>query len=125
MELADPEPEILVAPGDPLSVVGFPFGKTAEGYGIWATGTLASEPEVDVEQLPMFYIDCRTRQGQSGSIVVAHRSGGWVRVLGGKTILLTEPMWTFLGIYSGRIHADSDIGRVWRRSAIRELVAAT
>ena len=30
----------------------------------------------------------------------------------------------FAGIYSGRIHKDSDIGMVWKRSAILELIEA-
>lgn len=67
---ANPGPQIMVGPADPVSVIGFPFGLTAGGaFGVWATGFLASEPEVDFNNLPIQLIDCRTRQGQSGSPV--------------------------------------------------------
>jgi hypothetical protein len=34
------------------------------------------------------------------------------------------PVWKFLGIYSGRINAQSDLGIVWKASAIDQLVQA-
>jgi hypothetical protein len=33
-----------------------------------------------------------------------------------------KPVTRFLGIYSGRINKDSDIGIVWKAEAIRELI---
>lgn len=72
----------------------------------------------------MFYIDCRGREGQSGSPVVAHRSGGWVTLKNGDRKSFNAEVWAFLGIYSGRINMQSDIGRVWKREAIGELVSA-
>jgi hypothetical protein len=32
--------------------------------------------------------------------------------------------WRLLGVYSGRINEQSDLGMVWKLSAIRELVAS-
>lgn len=75
------EPRIAIAPGDVVSVVGFPFGMSTGGLlPIWATGFIASEPQVRINNsdLPIFYIDCRSRPGQSGSAVIAHRPGGMV-----------------------------------------------
>jgi hypothetical protein len=70
------DPIIMIQVTDKVSVVGFPFGiKTNGGFAIWATGSIASEPEIDHDNLPIFLIDCRSREGQSGSPVVAHRSG--------------------------------------------------
>ena len=73
------DPEILIAPAEVVSVVGFPFGLTAGGcLAVWATGFVASDPDIDFSALPVFLIDCRSRQGQSGSAVIAHRTGGAV-----------------------------------------------
>jgi hypothetical protein len=116
-------PDIFVGPADPVSVIGFPFGVTAGGaFGVWATGFLASEPIVNFADLPIQLIDCRTRPGQSGSPVVAYRSGGMVPMVSGDTAAFNGPVSRFIGIYSGRINAESDLGIVWKASAIQELV---
>lgn len=69
-----------------------------------------------------FLIDCRTREGQSGSAVIAYRSAGVVSEKIGTLTVHEEPVTRFLGIYSGRINRDSDIGIVWKAKAIRELI---
>jgi hypothetical protein len=109
-----------VFPSENVSVVGFPFGLQGGGsYAIWATGFLATEPHVNYGGLPVMLIDCRARQGQSGSAVIAYRANG---VVPGK--LYSGPVSRFLGIYSGRINEQSDLGFVWKASAIQELVNA-
>jgi len=116
-------PDIHVGPADPVSVIGFPFGLTGGGaLGVWATGFLASEPEVNFANLPIQLIDCRTRQGQSGSPVIAYRAGGMVPMAGGGAAAFSGPVSRFIGVYSGRINAESDLGIVWKVAAIRELV---
>jgi len=116
-------PRIKIGPADSLSMVGFPFGKTAGGYfPIWATGFMASEPEVNYDDLPVFLIDCRSRQGQSGSPVIAYRDGGMVAMDDGGSAAFNGPVTRFLGIYSGRINAESDLGLVWKASAIRDML---
>jgi hypothetical protein len=123
--LLEPSPQsIVVGPADVVSVVGFPFGLTAGGcLAIWATGFIASEPEVNFRDLPLMLIDCRSRPGQSGSAVIAYRHSG-VIMQGGGIGLGGGPASSLLGIYSGRINSESDIGFVWKISAIRELVSA-
>jgi len=119
-----PGAPIYVGPSDAVSVVGFPFGATAGGYlGIWASGSLACEPQYDQGGLPRILIDCRTRQGQSGSPVYAFRSGGVVQTTHGQPALFRTAAVRFLGIYSGRINKESDIGYVWKAAALQELVA--
>lgn len=123
-DLASPASKILVGPADPVSVIGFPFGVTAGGaFGVWATGFLASEPVVDFNGLPIQLIDCRTRQGQSGSPVLAYRAGGAVAMEDGGTAMFSGPVEKFIGIYSGRINSESDLGIVWKSKAVAELVA--
>ncbi len=120
---ANAGPPISVGPADSVSVIGFPFGMTAGGaFGVWATGFLASEPDLDFNGLPVQLIDCRSRQGQSGSPVIAYRSGGMVTLANGGSGVFGGPVWKFIGIYSGRINSESDLGIVWKASAIQELV---
>ncbi len=115
---------------DQVSIVGFPFGISAaqETYGynlktpIWSNGHVASEPDIDIDGLPLFYIDCRARKGQSGSPVIGTRDKGAYRyIFKGKT-LVTGQLFNLWGLYSGRIHKDSDIGRVWKNSAIIDVL---
>lgn len=118
---------IALTPTDVVSVVGFPFGLHNAGAGgevmaIWATGFIATEPSVDHDGLPMMLIDCRSRQGQSGSPVIAYRPSGFVPTEDGNSSVFMEPVYRFLGIYSGRINKESDLGKVWKASAIAELV---
>jgi Trypsin-like peptidase domain len=116
-------PNIHVGPAEPVSVIGFPFGLAAGGaLGVWATGFVASEPDINFADLPVLLVDCRTRQGQSGSPVIAYRSGGMVAMADGSSAAFSGPVLRFIGIYSGRINAESDLGVVWKAAAIRELV---
>ena len=117
------DPKILIGPADTVSVVGFPFGLTGGGaLAIWATGFVATEPPIDYGGLPVFLIDCRARPGQSGSAVIAHRSGGTVATEDGGAAIFSGSVTRFLGIYSGRINSESDLGMVWKASALLELV---
>lgn len=122
--LPEQEPNVIIGPSEMVSVIGFPFGVTGGGgMAVWATGFIASEPAVDFDGLPVFLIDCRTRQGQSGSPVLAYRSGGLTLRRNGVSIG-TQSEYYLLGVYSGRINDESDIGMVWKASALRELLEA-
>lgn len=119
----EPGPEVMVSPADTVSVVGFPFGLTGGGaLAIWATGFMATEPDMNQFGLPAFLIDCRARQGQSGSAVIAHRNGGGVPMKDGGMAIFQGPVTRFLGIYSGRVNAESDLGIVWKTEAISQVV---
>jgi hypothetical protein len=57
--------------GQDVFVLGFPFGiSVGGGFPIWKRASIASEPEVDVEDLPKMYIDTASRPEMSGSPVV-------------------------------------------------------
>lgn len=117
--------KIRVGPAEPVSVIGFPFGLQAGGsLAVWATGFLASEPDIDFRDLPLMLVDCRTREGQSGSAVIAYRSGGAVSMEDGSTAIINGPTQRFLGCYSGRVNKESDLGLVWKASAVKEIVDA-
>ena len=124
-DVANPGPPIKAGPAQTISVVGFPFGIQAGGsLAVWATGFVASEPDIDFGNLPVFLIDCRSRQGQSGSAVIAYGDGGMFAMEDRSTAVMPGEVIRLLGIYSGRINEQSDLGIVWKVSALQELVAA-
>ena len=116
------QPDIKIRVSDVVSVVGFPFGKKIEGTAVWSTGFVASEPDMNYENLPIFLIDCRSRKGQSGSAVIAHRHDGSYSDSRGNQIFGGGVVTKFLGIYSGRINDESDLGKVWKSTAVNELL---
>ncbi|MCA9769714.1 MAG: trypsin-like peptidase domain-containing protein [Gemmatimonadetes bacterium] len=123
LDLALARADVLVEPAMSVSIIGFPLGLTAHAaWPIWKTGHIASEPEIDFADLPCFLVDATTREGMSGSPVILRFWGGFPkrdgsRVIGGSVT-------SFLGIYSGRLDAGSEIGRVWRPEVLKEIVGA-
>lgn len=116
------EGELPVDMGRPLSVIGFPFGNTGGGWlPIWIQGWVASEPAIDLHGLPLFLIDARTRPGQSGSPVIAYSPGPPTSLIGAVS-MSAAPVERFVGVYSGRLNDQSDIGRVWKRRALVEVI---
>ncbi|AIK71175.1 TPA: trypsin-like peptidase domain-containing protein [Clostridioides difficile] len=110
-----------------IYIIGFPFGKQTGYIPIWKKASVASEPELDVEDLPYFFADTATKSGMSGSPVILYKDR--------PVVLMSESEkkfsrhWTKLvGIYSGRIGADSEtkgdaqLGRVWKPHIIQELI---
>ncbi len=111
-----------IEPAETVSVVGFPFGeRTGASFAVWATGFVASEPDINHGGRPVFLIDCRSRKGQSGSPVIRYRSGGGVITYDNGTEVVS-PICRLLGIYSGRINNESDLGIVWKAYALAELI---
>jgi hypothetical protein len=120
--LEEPSDRMKLGPAQAVSVVGFPFGLLSAGaFAIWATGFIATDLDLEHNGLPQFLIDCRSRQGQSGSPVIAHRPGGMTPLMKERTFA-TTPLTELLGVYSGRISKESDLGIVWKISALRDLV---
>ncbi len=113
-------------------VVGFPFGQIANAPApIWKRGSIALDPTFNPEGLPKMLIDTATREGMSGSVVVA-RHFIMNTTYTKKSGLQSQPVLfakldLVVGIYSGRHYPDlekAQLGIVWKRSAIEETVAA-
>lgn len=106
---------------DMCSIVGFPKGiSTAGKLPIWKSGTIASELEIDHDDRPIFLVDASTREGMSGSPVYCISKGQ--TVIGNNIAIgLSEAPINFLGIYSGRIGNDIEIGRVFKPSCLHEI----
>lgn len=116
---------LTLRPAVDLQVLGFPVGaepmKDHGAFAVWSRGTIATEPHLDWRGLPRFLIDSRTRPGQSGSPVVAYVSGPYVQ-RDGNLAYPKQPWGELVGVYSGRVHKDSDLGIVWQVEVIRDLL---
>ncbi|VBA60547.1 hypothetical protein LAUMK191_05575 [Mycobacterium attenuatum] len=102
-----------------VSIVGYPFGLVSgPALPLWIRGTIASEPAFNYKHreqtLPAFLVDARTRQGQSGSPVVLFRLPSTpVPSNDGRFRWTLGTYSRLLGVYTGRLSKDSDLGLVW------------
>jgi hypothetical protein len=111
-------------------VVGFPFGLIASAPApVWKRGTIALDPSFDADGLPKMLIDTATREGMSGSVVVARyiTVGRTYRKRDGiesdPVLYATHDL--VAGIYSGRHYPHlekAQLGIVWKRRAIDGVV---
>jgi len=115
--------DMEIFPGSECFVIGFPLGlATGSAWPIWKTAHLASDHYIDYRAgEPAFLIDATTRSGMSGSPVVVRTTSSY-RTRNGTTVFLSGAATKFLGVYSGCIHEDSEIGKVWRPFVIREII---
>ncbi|MGN7861444.1 S1 family peptidase [Microbacterium sp. 22303] len=120
--VTEPDSPGAIAPTSMVTVIGYPYGHSSgDGFPIWATGSIASEPDADYDGLPCFLIDARTVPGQSGSPVITFWTGPKTYA-NGSMMWNGAESWELHGIYSGRIDSRMDIGRIWKRRAIREVI---
>lgn len=114
---------LAVGVTEDVNIIGFPFGLRAGGsIAVWSRGTIASDPEVDFDDLPCFLVDSRTRKGQSGSPVILYSTpAGGHRTPSGLTFS-DDTLVHVLGVYSGRVNPESDLGVVWKTQALRDIL---
>ena len=99
-----------------------------EGYFLFGKkASVASEPSLDLNDMPYYFADTATKPGMSGSPVVLYEK---------RPITLTESLHgkfsrhrtKIVGIYSGRIGAntenknDAQLGRVWKVKMLDEII---
>lgn len=130
IELDDMNPQI----GDDVFILGFPYlYKGGGNFPIWKRGSIASEPDIDIEGLPKIFVDTASRSGMSGAPVIYRRRG--VHNLSNNGIPTDETLFgeiqNFIGIYSGRVKRDNDpydlkaqLGIVWKKQVIEEIINA-
>lgn len=113
---------------DDIFILGYPYSFNGGGkFPIWKRGSVATEPDIDYENLPKIFVDTASKSGMSGSPVIFRRDGihGAINnILTADTIL--GEIQGFVGIYSGRITGDSDLdaqlGIVWKAEVIEEII---
>ena len=117
-------------------ILGYPFGitigKRKNPHAIWISGTIASDSALEYEvtynnnnrkKVPLFLIDSRTREGQSGSPVIYYSfEGKDLHYKEGQIAIWGGPFMQPIGIYSGRINKESDIGIVWKWSVLKDIL---
>ena len=126
-------PDMRVSVADDVFVLGYPKGITMQGsIPVWKRGSIASEPDLPVDKEEnVFLIDSLTREGMSGSPVIARCRGGYDDIHGGRNID-AGTFSKFLGVYSGRYghndkQPDEDIlntvglGKVWGEALLIEM----
>lgn len=114
------EPRII----DDVYVIGYPFGKImSDNTPIWNKGSISTVYESNFDDLPCLLIDCRSRQGQSGSPVLLYNKLE-IDVVESTAYINTDKK-ILLGVYSGRVNSESDLGLVWKIDIIREIVKSS
>lgn len=110
-----------------IFIIGFPFAKNTEFMPIWKKATVASEPEIDMDDMPYFYADTATKAGMSGSPVILYKDRP-VIIVNEEENQISRHKTKFIGVYSGRIGANSDtrndaqLGRIWKESVIDRIL---
>jgi Trypsin-like peptidase domain len=119
--------DLDLMPGLDVFILGFPRGLSGGGrFPLWKRGSIASEPDVDIDGLPKLFVDTATREGMSGSPVYARETGMWAPE--GKKFPHEAVFGTgyrFIGIYSGRVGDDpfqAQLGIVWKERVIQEII---
>lgn len=121
-------PDMSISVSQDVFVLGYPRGLSGGGLlPIWKRATIATEPDIEVDDLPKILIDTATRDGMSGSPVFAI-SDGMYEDLQGNSIITTGRSVRFVGVYSGRNIGETEIeaqlGLVWKAEAIKEIILA-
>ncbi|WP_416960774.1 S1 family peptidase [Streptomyces sp. Agncl-13] len=120
---ADADIDLPLRVADRLYVLGFPFGDTGSWpFAVWTAALVASEPMRGWDGLPGFLLDSRTRPGQSGSPVLMHLRPGDSVFVNGDVHLHEEWVTALVGVYSGRINKESDLGMVWTAETLFDLL---
>ncbi|MFB3884103.1 MAG: serine protease [Thermodesulfobacteriota bacterium] len=125
LDLALANTDIIPMVAMPVSTIGFPMGMVASfSLPIWKTGHIASDFGWYYQDKPAFLIDATTRPGMSGAPVFLRVFGGYVTSSGQYVIAQQSGgvSTRFLGIYSGRVHNESEIGTVWYPDVISRIL---
>lgn len=107
-------------------VLGYPFGfDGGGGLPIWKRASIASEPSVKINGLPIIYVDTASRPGMSGAPVV-YKERRTAVLINEEKRYFSRYKTKFVGIYSGRTGAmdnyDVQLGIVWKAELIEMII---
>lgn len=113
--------------GEDLFILGFPLDYRCTGhFPIWKRASIASEPQLNVDNVPMFLIDTATRPGMSGSPAIKITvNSATASNYDAKDAIHSRSI-RFLGIYSGRFVGEAQeaqLGKVWKEVLIQDIIA--
>jgi hypothetical protein len=121
--------------GTQLFVLGFPFDPRMSLSGhfpIWKAATVASEPDFSPDISRFMLVDTASRKGMSGAPVIQRARAMFAEMadrLGGSMLPASSsyPVTKIVGIYSGRLHTQSEmdvqLGIVWPTSLVAEMIS--
>lgn len=117
---------LLVEVAMDVFIIGYPLGIGVKDVPLWKRGTIASEPGLDVDDLPLLYVDTASTKGMSGSPVLLRARSGRMED-GSTTMSSSSIMNRVVGVYSGRVGQksglDAQLGRVWKAHLVDEIIA--
>lgn len=118
-----PQEKVKIEIAEEVFIIGYPAGIFNHATPIWKRGTIASEPDIEFNGLPVFLVDASTVRGMSGSPVLI-RSQQLHHPKG--VIQSSKPFQRIIGIYSGRVPpisgVETNLGYVWRANLIYETI---
>jgi hypothetical protein len=115
---------MLLRPGMSISIIGFPLGLTGVGsHPLWKTGHIATDPNTNYDHKPCILIDATTRKGMSGSPVIRRTYGPYEESEETVVQSFGEITTKLVGIYSGRLREEAEIGIVWKPNVISEVIS--
>lgn len=121
---------MVVETGQDVFVLGYPLNIRAGGVlPVWKRASIASEPEIDLDELPLLLVDTASYTGMSGSPVIAKEVYHYRGHDGDLHIDHNAAThYTLVGVYSGRRRGLdgelSQLGEVWKARVIEEIIAA-
>ncbi len=122
--------EIPVEVAQDVFILGFPLAIAGGGrFPIWKRGSIASEPDLDLDGLPKVLIDTATREGMSGAPVIVQFIGYYAENPDAPSLNDWFGMGRcLLGVYSGRLpgksESEAQLGIVWKARALLEIIDA-
>jgi len=123
------EDQLSIQIGMEVFVLGYPFDIDAEppAFPVWKRGSIATEPQLVGMARQHLLIDTASRPGMSGAPVI-RRSYAVHLMENGAPSIADAPATQFIGVYSGRRETrdkeDAQLGIVWPRQLIAEIVTA-
>lgn len=136
--------DAVVQVGSAIFVVGFPQALRPTGtLPLWKSGTVATEPSINANNEPCYWIDAITQQGISGSPVFVRVPGRHATAfeypeMHAETKLVASNHLAFAGIYSGRLSEvgngfgtqkmsnaqtfKAQLGKVWRPECVGSVI---
>lgn len=112
---------IFIPANSQLFVIGYPLGTYSNDYyPIFKSGNIASDPDVDQQGLPLFWIDATGFPGMSGSPV--YSISNQLTLKDGRHQMLGFSLSHLMGVFSGApFGGKTGLGNVWKMSYLLPL----
>jgi hypothetical protein len=120
-----PSDDLAFDIGMDVFVIGYPYTLGSDGLPVWKRASVASEPDMFVENQKHILIDSASRPGMSGAPVI-RRSYGSHHMRDGTSNMGQKIRTKFVGVYSGRVTArdplDAQLGMMWPAEFVPEII---